>query len=163
MDLTSKTLHDAVCDVNEEIECLVKELHEAEKEMNLSREKYLNIGEEIVKHKQKKLSCLVGRAFKSKRYDEYVIVTDVPSYYRLRNGDFACNPYQIPVMFVGNHATHKGEIYIGKETVFSDAVDRDDVLKAFLSDKYEEISRDEFYLAACKLITERIDNIGRSF
>ena len=148
-------------EIDNQILSLQGKLHEAEKEMNLSREKYLDIGEEIVKLKQKKLSCLVGRAFKSKRYDEYIIVTDVPSYYRLKNGDFVCNPYQIPVMFVGNHATHKGEIYIGKETVFSDAVDRDDVLTAFMSDKYEKISRDEFYLAACKLITERIDNIGR--
>jgi hypothetical protein len=129
--------------------------------MNLSREKYLDIGEEIIKLKQKKLSCLVGKAFKNKQYDEYFIVSEVPQYGRIKTGDFVVNLYQIPVMFVGNHATHKGEIYIGKDTVFSNAVDRDDVLTAFMSDKYEEISRDEFYLAACKLITERIDNIER--
>ena len=148
-------------EIDNQILSLQGKLHDAEREMYLKREQYLDIGEEIIKLKQKKLSCLVGRTFKNKHYDEYVIVTDVPSYYRTKNGDFVCNPYQIPVMFVGNHATHKGEIYIGKDTVFSDAVDRDDVLKAFLSDKYEEISRDEFYLAACKLITERIDNIER--
>ena len=148
-------------EIDNQILSLQGKLHDAERKIHLKREQYLDISEEIIKLKQKKLSCLVGRTFKNKHYDEYVIVTDVPSYYRIKNGDFSCNPYQIPVMFVGNHATHKGEIYIGKDTVFSDAVDRDDVLTAFMSDKYEEISRDEFYLAACKLITERIDNIGR--
>ena len=148
-------------EIDNQILSLQGELHDAEREIHLKREQYLDISEEIIKLKQKKLSCLVGRTFKNKHYDEYVIVTDVPSYYRTKNGDFVCNPYQIPVMFVGNHATHKGEIYIGKDTVFSDAVDRDDVLSAFMSDKYEEISRDEFYLVACKLITERIDNIVR--
>ena len=148
-------------DIDNQILSLQGKLHDAEKEMNLSRGKYLDIGEEIIKLKQKKLSCLVGKAFKNKQYDEYFIVSEVPQYGRIKTGDFVVNLYQIPVMFVGNHATHKGEIYIGKDTVFSNAVDRDDVLKAFLSDKYEEISRDEFYLAACKLITERIDNIKR--
>lgn len=164
MDLTSEMLHDAVCNVDAEIRDLTKELHEAEKEMRSTRAKYHEISEEIVKLQQKKLSCLVGRAFKSKYCNEYFIITDVPQYSRIKNGDISFNPYQIPVMFVGNHATHKGEIYIGKDTVFSDAVDRDDVLTAFMSNKYkeyEEISRDEFYLAACKLITERIDNIER--
>ena len=148
-------------EIDNQILSLQGKLHDTEKEMNLSREKYLDIGEEIIKLKQKKLSCLVGRAFKNKTRDEYFIVSHVPGYIRTKIGSYNFNPYQIPVMFVGNHATHKGEIYIGKDTVFSDAVDRDDVLTAFMSDKYEEISRDEFYLAACKLITERIDNIGR--
>ena len=148
-------------EIDNQILSLQGKLHDAEKEMNLSREKYLDISEEIIKLKQKKLSCLVGKAFKNKRYDEYFIVSDVPQYGRIKTGDLVGNLYQIPVMFVGNHATHKGEIYIGKDTVFSNAVDRDDVLTAFMSDKYEEISRDEFYLAACKLITERIDNIRR--
>ena len=148
-------------EIDNQILALQGKLHDAEREMHLNREQYLDISEEIIKLKQKKLSCLVGKAFKNKRYDEYFIVSDVPQYGRIKTGDLVGNLYQIPVMFVGNHATHKGEIYIGKDTVFSDAVDRDDVLTAFMSDKYEEISRDEFYLAACKLITERIDNIGR--
>lgn len=148
-------------EIDNQILSLQGKLHDAEREMHLKRKQYLDIGEEIIKLRQKKLSCLVGKAFKNKQHDEYFIVSDVPQYGRIKTGDFVSNLYQIPVMFVGNHATHKGEIYIGKDTVFSDAVDRDDVLKAFLSDKYEEISRDEFYLAACKLITERIDNIGR--
>lgn len=161
MDLTSEMLHDTVCDVNEEIRDLKEGLHEAEKEMRSTRAKYHEISEEIVKLQQKKLSCLVGRTFKNKHCNEYFIITDVPQYSRIKNGDISFNPYQIPVTLVCHLATAKNEIYIGRDTVFSDAVDRDDVLKAFLSDKYEEISRDEFYLAACKLITERIDNIGR--
>lgn len=148
-------------EIDDQILSLQGKLHDAEREMYLKREQYLDIGEEIVKLRQKKLSCLVGKAFKNKRYDEYFIVTDVPQYGRIKTGDFIGNLYQIPVMFAGHSATNEGEIYIGKDTVFSNAVDADDVLKAFLSDKYEEISRDEFYLAACKLITERIDNIGR--
>lgn len=148
-------------EIDDQILSLQGKLHDAEREMHLKREQYLDIGEEIVKLRQKKLSCLVGKAFKNKRYDEYFIVTDVPQYGRIKTGDFIGNLYQIPVMFAGHSATNEGEIYIGKDTVFSNAVDADDVLKAFLSDKYEEISRDEFYLAACKLITERIDNIGR--
>lgn len=161
MDLTSEMLHDMVCDVNTEIQDLKEELREAEKEMQSTQAKYHEISEEIVKLQQKKLSCLVGKAFKNKHCNEYFIITDVPQYSRIKNGDISFNPYQIPVTFVCHSATQKNEIYIGKDTVFSDAVDRDDVLKAFLSDKYEEISRDEFYLAACKLITERIDNIVR--
>ena len=145
-------------EIDDQILSLQGKLHNTEREMHLKRQQYLAIGEEIIKVKQKKISCLVGKAFKNKRYDEYFIVTDVPQYGRIKTGDFICNLYQIPVMFAGHSATNEGEIYIGKDTVFSDA---DDVLKAFLSDKYEEISRDEFYLAACKLITERIDNIGR--
>lgn len=148
-------------EIDDQILSLQGKLHNTEREMHLKRQQYLAIGEEIIKVKQKKISCLVGKAFKNKRYDEYFIVTDVPQYGRIKTGDFICNLYQIPVMFAGHSATNEGEIYIGKDTVFSDAVDADDVLKAFLSDKYEEISRDEFYLAACKLITERIDNIER--
>ena len=148
-------------EIDDQILSLQGKLHDAEREMHLKREQYLDIGEEIIKLKQKKLSCLVGKAFKNKRYDEYFIVTDVPQYGRIKTGDFICNIYQIPVMFAGQSATNEGEIYIGKDTVFSNAVDADDVIKAFLSDKYEEISRDEFYLAVCKLVTERIDNIGR--
>lgn len=148
-------------EIDDQILSLQGKLHNTEREMHLKRQQYLAIGEEIIKVKQKKISCLVGKAFKNKRYDEYFIVTDVPQYGRIKTGDFICNLYQIPVMFAGHSATNEGEIYIGKDTVFSNAVDADDVLKAFLSDKYEEISRDEFYLAACKLITERIDNIGR--
>lgn len=148
-------------EIDNQILSLQGKLHDAEREMDLKREQYLNVGEEIIKLKQKKLSCLVGKAFKNKRYDEYFIVSEVPPYGRIKTGDFVCNLYQIPVMFVGQSATHKGEIYIGKDTVFSNAVDKDNVLKAFLSDKYEEISRDEFYSAACKLITEKIDNIVR--
>ena len=148
-------------EIDDQILSLQGKLHNTEREMHLKRQQYLAIGEEIIKVKQKKISCLVGKAFKNKRYDEYFIVTDVPQYGRIKTGDFICNLYQIPVMFAGHSATNEGEIYIGKDTVFSNAVDADDVLKAFLSDKYEEISRDEFYLATCKLITERIDNIGR--
>ena len=159
--MTSEIYHDMLYNVDEEIEDLAEELHETEIEMYCYREKYLEISEEIVKLKQKKLSCLVGRAFKNKHCNEYFIITDVPRYSRIKNGNISFNPYQIPVTLVCYLATAKNEIYIGKDTVFSNAVDADDVLKAFLSDKYEEISRDEFYLAACKLITERIDNIGR--
>ena len=148
-------------EIDNQILSLQGKLHDAEREMHLKRKQYLDIGEEIIKLRQKKLSCLVGKAFKNKQHDEYFIVSDVPQYGRIKTGDFVSNLYQIPVMFVGQSATNKGEVYIGKDTVFSNAVDRDDVLKAFLSDKYEEISRDEFYLAACKLITERIDNIVR--
>ena len=148
-------------EIDDQILSLQGKLHNTEREMHLKRQQYLAIGEEIIKVKQKKISCLVGKAFKNKRYDEYFIVTDVPQYGRIKTGDFICNLYQIPVMFAGHSATNEGEIYIGKDTVFSNAVDADDVLKAFLSDKYEEISRDEFYLATCKLITERIDNIER--
>lgn len=161
MDLISEMLHDVVCDVNAEIQDLKEKLHETEKEMQSTRAKHHEISEEIVKLKQKKLSCLVGKAFKNKYCNEYFIITDVPQYSRIKNGDISFNPYQIPVTLVCHSATQKNEIYIGKDTVFSDAVDREDVLTAFMSDKYEEISRDEFYLAACKLITERIDNIGR--
>jgi len=161
MDLTSNILHDMVCDIDTEIQDLKEELHEAEKEMNSCRTKYHEISEEIVKLKQKKLSCLVGKAFKNKYIDEYIIVTGVPQYSRIKNGDFTFNPYQIPVTVVCHLATDKNEIYIGKDTVFSDAIDRDDVLDASLSDKYEEISVDDFYIAACKVITERIDNIRR--
>ena len=148
-------------EIDDQILSLQGKLHNTEREMHLKRQQYLAIGEEIIKVKQKKISCLVGKAFKNKRYDEYFIVTDVPQYGRIKTGDFICNLYQIPVMLAGHSATNEGEIYIGKDTVFSNAVDADDVLKAFLSDKYEEISRDEFYLATCKLITERIDNIER--
>lgn len=146
-------------EIDNQILSLQGKLHDAEREMRLKREQYLNVGEEIIKLKQKKLSCLVGKAFKNKRYDEYFIVSEVPKYGRIKTGDFVCNLYQIPILFAGQSATNKGEIYIGKDTVFSNAVDADDVLKAFLSDKYEEISVDEFYKAACELIKNRVDNI----
>lgn len=145
--------------IDNQILSLQGRLHDTEREMRLKREQYLNVGEEIIKLKQKKLSCLVGKAFKNKRYDEYFVVTEVPKYGRIRTGDFVCNIYQIPILFAGQSATNKGEIYIGKDTVFSNAVDADDVLKAFLSDKYEEISVDEFYNATCELIKNRINNI----
>ena len=146
-------------EIDDQILSLQGKLHNTEREMHLKRQQYLAIGEEIIKVKQKKISCLVGKAFKNKRYDEYFIVTDVPQYGRIKTGDFICNLYQIPVMFAGHSATNEGEIYIGKDTVFSNAVDADDVLKAFLSDKYEEISVDEFYKATCGLIKNKIDNI----
>lgn len=161
MDLTSEPLHDMLCDVDTEIQDLKEELHEAEKEMNSCREKYHDISEEIVKLKQKKLSCLVGKAFKSKEHDYYFIVSDVPQYSWLKDGNISFNPYQIPVIFVGRKGGRTGEIYIGKDTIFTHAVGEDDVLKAFMSDVFKEISVDDFYLAACKLIAERIDNIKR--
>ena len=161
MDLTSETLHDMVCDVDTEIQDLKAKRKELNAQVLEKQAECADCEEEIIKLQQKKLSCLVGRTFKDKKRDDYFIVSHVPRYTRTRIGTYNFNPYQIPVTFVGNSATHKGEIYMGKETVFSNAVDCDDVLTAFISDKYEEISVDDFYLAACKLITERIDNIRR--
>ena len=61
--------------IDNQILSLQGRLHDTERVMRLKREQYLNVGEEIIKLKQKKISCLVGKAFKNKRYDEYFVVT----------------------------------------------------------------------------------------
>lgn len=116
---------------------------------------------EIETYQQERLMSLVGRYFKTKDGDVFVIVGVPRVSYTMTNKIF--NPYQIPVLMATlnqRSGTIVGkEMYVEAETVFSRAVDAKDPEAKFLSE-YTEITRDEFFAAIIDNLTDIVDSIG---
>lgn len=116
---------------------------------------------EIETYQQERLMSLVGRYFKTKDGDVFVIVGVPRVSYTMTSKIF--NPYQIPVLMAtlnqrGGTIVGK-EMYVEAETVFSRAVDAKDPEAKFLSE-YTEITRDEFFAAIIDNLTDIVDSIG---
>lgn len=116
---------------------------------------------EIETYQQERLMSLVGRYFKTKDGDVFVIVGVPRVSYTMTSKIF--NPYQIPVLMATlnqRSGTIVGkEMYVEAETVFSRAVDAKDPEAKFLSE-YTEITRDEFFAAIIDNLTDIVDSIG---
>lgn len=116
---------------------------------------------EIETYQQERLMSLVGRYFKTKDGDVFVIVGVPRVSYTMTSKIF--NPYQIPVLMATlnqRSGTIVGkEMYVEAETVFSRAVDAKDPEAKFLSE-YTEITRDEFFTAIIDNLTDIVDSIG---
>lgn len=116
---------------------------------------------EIETYQQERLMSLVGRFFKTKDGDVFVIVGVPKVSYTMTSKIF--NPYQIPVLMATlnqRSGTIVGkEMYVEAETVFSRAVDAKDPEAKFLSE-YTEITRDEFFAAIIDNLTGIVNSIG---
>lgn len=116
---------------------------------------------EIETYQQERLKSLVGRYFKTKEGDVFVVVGVPKVSYTMTSKLF--NPYQIPVLMAtlgqGSGTIFGKEIYVEAETVFSRAVDAKDPEAKFLSE-YIEITRDEFFAAIIDDLTSIVDSIG---
>lgn len=139
-------------------------LHELGKEIERKKIQMSDLRRDAMKYQQDKLSCLIGKAFKHKnRADaKCFIISGVPEPKYMKTGDCSFNPYQIPAIIAscadrGNDT----EVYVENDTVFSTAVDSNDVYKAFVSDKYTEISVDEFYAMVMEAVKSRVEAIDR--
>lgn len=102
---------------------------------------------EIETYQQERLKSLVGRYFKTKDGDVFVVVGVPKVSYTMTSKLF--NPYQIPVLiatFVPTEDIIGKEIYVEAETVFSRAVDAKDPEARFLLE-YTEITKEEFLAA----------------
>lgn len=113
---------------------------------------------EIETYQQERLMSLVGRYFKTKEGDVFVVVGVPKVSYTMTSKLF--NPYQIPVL-IATLGQRSGtifgkEIYVEAETVFSRAVDAEDPEAKFLSE-YTEITKDEFLAAIVNDLTAIID------
>lgn len=140
---------------------LKEKLKEQQSKIDLARAEAYEIQGEIECFQQEKLQSLVGRFFKTKDNDVFV-VTGVPKpTYTMIDKHF--NPYQIPVLiatFAGPKEKILGkEIYIERETVFSRAVDADDPEEKFLKE-YVEITKAEFLAAIVNNLEDIVDSIG---
>lgn len=116
---------------------------------------------EIETYQQERLMSLVGRYFKTKDGDVFVVVGVPKVSYTMTSKIF--NPYQIPVLMATldqkRGTTIGKEMYVEAETVFSRAVDAKDPEARFLSE-YTEITRDEFFAVIIDNLTGIIDSIG---
>lgn len=113
---------------------------------------------EIETYQQERLKSLVGRYFKTKDGDVFVVVGVPKVSYTMTSKLF--NPYQIPVL-IATLGQKRGivvgtEMYVEAETVFSRAVDAKDPEAKFLSE-YTEITRDEFFAAIIDNLTSIVD------
>lgn len=147
----------------EEYTKLSEEIRDANKKISEYRAHVSNLRSKSIKYQQERLSCLVGRAFKyNGTPDEGFVVSNVPRVKYALTGDWSFNPYQIPVITILN-ALHDGadETYIENDTVFSRAVESEDVYKAFVEDKFTEISIDEFYDMVLKAVKTRVEAIDK--
>lgn len=141
-------------------------LHELKKEIERKKIQMKDLRREAIKYQQDKLSCLVGKAFKynnrTAAQGKCFIISGVPEPKYMMTGDCSFNPYQIPAIIAscadrGNDT----EVYVENDTVFSTAVDSNDVYKAFVSDKYTEISVDEFYAMVMEAVKSRVERITK--
>ena len=139
-------------------------IRELDKDIASKKAQVRKLQNECIEYKQQKLSCLVGKAFTFANTDGTIggafIVTGVPKpkYNMIGNCNF--NEYQIPAVVVST-ALHddETEVYGKNDTVFSTAVNSEDVYVAFTSDRYTEISINEFYEVALRMIRDRVERI----
>lgn len=121
--------------------------------------KIYNLNKELQSIQETKLSKLIGNCYKDS--DSVFMVTGVPRYTVLVNGETHFNPYQIPVLrcFISESDIFtKGELSVISDLVYSKAVDSDDVETA-ISEEYEQITYDEF----CSCIHTTINKFLANF
>ena len=140
---------------------LKEKLKEQQAKIKIEEAIAYEIRGEIETYQQERLMSLVGRYFKTKDGDVFVIVGVPRVSYTMTSKLF--NPYQIPVLMATlnqRSGTIVGkEMYVEAETVFSRAVDAKDPEAKFLSE-YTEITRDEFFAAIIDNLTGIVNSIG---
>lgn len=139
-------------------------IHELGKEIERKKIQMKDLRREAIKYQQDKLSCLVGKAFKynNKVQEKCFIISGVPEPCYMMTGECSFNPYQIPAVIASCAEKHNNtEVYVENDTVFSTACDSADAYKAFVSDKYTEISVDEFYDMVLKAVKTRVEAIDK--
>ena len=148
----------------EEYSKISDKIHELGKEIERKKIQMRDLRREAIKYQQDKLSCLVGKAFKynNRVQEKCFIISGVPEPSYMMTGECSFNPYQIPAVIASCAENHNNtEVYVENDTVFSTACNSADVYTAFVSDKYTEISVDEFYDMVLKAVKTRVEAIDR--
>lgn len=150
----------------EEYSKISDKIHELGKEIERKKIQMKDLRREAIKYQQDKLSCLIGKAFKCNNrtaaQGKCFIISGVPEPRYMMTGECSFNPYQIPAVIASCAEEHNNtEVYVENDTIFSTACDSADVYKAFVSDKYTEISVDEFYDMVLKAVKTRVEAIDR--
>ena len=150
----------------EEYSKISDKIHELGKEIERKKIQMKDLRREAIKYQQDKLSCLIGKAFKCNNrttaQGKCFIISGVPEPSYMMTGECSFNPYQIPAVIASCAEEHNNtEVYVENDTIFSTACDSADVYKAFVSDKYTEISVDEFYDMVLKAVKTRVEAIDK--